>query len=231
LSNSNQLIFDFECHPALSRDSFLIAENNLNAVQWIDKWPDWPSPVLCLFGPSGCGKTHLAQVFKARSNALKLENKWFEREHYAIPAMALIYEDVDLNLNKVSEVSMFHLYNNLKEKGGHLLLTAKTPPSKWALNLKDLKSRLNTAIISEIGLPDDQLMAAVLFKMFSDRQIFVTEKMLKFAINRMERSFSSMRKFVDMVDNVSMSEKRKASVFLIKSVIETMEIETLNNLS
>ena len=230
MANTNQLIFDFKCHPALSRDSFLIAENNLNAIQWIDKWPDWPAPVLCLFGPPGCGKTHLAEVFKARSNALKVENKWLGREYNDIPGKALIYEDMDLNLTKEFEVSIFHLYNNLKEKGGHLLITARTPPSKWTLKLEDLKSRLNTSIISEIGLPDDQLMAAVLLKMFSDKQIFITTKILKFAISRMDRSFSSMQRLVDMVDNVSMSEKRKASIFLIKGVIETMEKETQNNL-
>ena len=48
---------------------FPVADCNLAAVQWIDRWPDWPGPILVVSGPAGCGKTHLAHVWQERSGA------------------------------------------------------------------------------------------------------------------------------------------------------------------
>ena len=41
-----QLPFDFEHRPSLSGEDFLVAPSNREAVAWLDKWPDWPSPVI-----------------------------------------------------------------------------------------------------------------------------------------------------------------------------------------
>src|SRR5690348_17938726 len=64
-----QLILDLGHRPALAEADFLVAPCNQSAVQWLDRWPDWPAPALTLYGPAGCGKTHLARVFAARSEA------------------------------------------------------------------------------------------------------------------------------------------------------------------
>ena len=64
-----QLILDLGHRPALGEADFLVAPCNQAAIQWLDRWPDWPAPALTLHGPTGCGKTHLARVFAVRSQA------------------------------------------------------------------------------------------------------------------------------------------------------------------
>jgi len=39
-----------------------------------------------------------------------------------------------------SEEAVLHLYNHLAESGRHLMLTAKLPPARWGIGLKDLAS-------------------------------------------------------------------------------------------
>ena len=64
-----QLALDFDHRPAFSGEDFLVAPPNVEAVRWLDAWPDWPAPALVVFGPAGSGKTHLAQVFQSLSGA------------------------------------------------------------------------------------------------------------------------------------------------------------------
>jgi hypothetical protein len=52
----SQLAFDLPHVEASGRDDFLISDANRAALAAIDRWPDWPNPVLVLTGPAGCGK-------------------------------------------------------------------------------------------------------------------------------------------------------------------------------
>ena len=68
---ANQLILDLALPPpTYLRDDFVVADGNREALAWIDRWPDWPAPVLSLNGPGGCGKTHLGWIWAARSGAV-----------------------------------------------------------------------------------------------------------------------------------------------------------------
>ena len=71
-NDPQQLPLALEMRPALGRDDFMVADCNSEAVAWIDQWPKWPAPALCLYGPKGCGKSHLAEVWRARSGALQV---------------------------------------------------------------------------------------------------------------------------------------------------------------
>ena len=60
--NSGQLALDLAFRPAMSREDFLVASSNEEAVRQIDRWPDWSAPTLLIVGPEGSGKSHLAEV-------------------------------------------------------------------------------------------------------------------------------------------------------------------------
>ena len=64
-----QLAFDITPRPAFGLDDFYVAPGNADAVAWLDRWPDWPNRALAIHGPAGCGKSHLAQVWRAATDA------------------------------------------------------------------------------------------------------------------------------------------------------------------
>lgn len=223
MSPAGQIAFDFGHRPSSNGEDFLIAPSNREAVAWIDKYPDWPSPALVVHGPPGCGKTHLAQVFVAVSGAARISPGGagaVESLDAAGVAGAAVLDDAETGLD---EEGLLHLYNRLAEREGRLLLTANQPPARWDIRLADLRSRLLAAPAVGIGRPEDGLIAALLVKLFSDRQLRVEPSAIDYMVARMERSFDTARRLVAAIDRTALTEQRAVTVPLIRRVLENME--------
>ncbi len=216
-----QLTLAFEFRPAYGGDHFLVAPCNADAVAWVDRWPDWPSPCLIIHGPAGCGKTHLVEVFRRRAGAQTLSHTALAENRVRDPEEAAggwIVEDADSYLNGGEPEPLFHLFNQVREGRGHLLLSARTAPSQWCIDLADLRSRINAAPAVAIGSPDDELLAAVLVKHFADRQLRVGTDVVDYAVKRMERSFDAVRDLVERLDRQSLRARREITVPLVRQV-------------
>lgn len=226
MTSPAQLRLGFEPRQALGGDDFLVAPNNTDAVAWLDRWPDWPSTVLVIHGPPGCGKTHLCQVFAAAAGARSIA-----RDDLAhVPADALlgdapaaIVDGADTILAADTGQALFHLYNQASEAQKKLLLTGRAPASRWPVGLPDLRSRLSTAISVEIGPPDDPLIAAVVVKLFADRQLRIDDGVVNYLLSRMERSFDAARRLVAAIDDAALAAHRNITVPLVRQVLKGLE--------
>lgn len=199
-----QLPFDLGHRNAFAREDFWVSECNAGAVSWLDKWPAWDAPALVIYGPAGCGKTHLCRVLEQKAGK-----------------GAVIVDDADLKAgDKKAEEELFHLYNRAKEGGARLLLTGKAAPREWNFALPDLKSRVLASPAVAVGPPDDQLMAVLLVKLFSDRQIFVPQDVVQFIMSRVERSFAALRGIVDDIDRRALAEKRAVTIPLVRDLMQ-----------
>ncbi len=214
-----QLALDLGHRPAFGRDDFLVAPGNAEAVAHVDRWPEWVGHALAIFGPPGCGKSHLAHVFALRAAAVVVAPGDVKESSVA----SLIESSSSLVIENGEAVSdpraLFHLFNAMKEKSGHLLLTSREPPSRWSVALPDLKSRLAAVQAVRIDAPDDAMIEAVLVKLFADRQLSVNPDVISYMVRRMDRSFASARRIVDLADTESLAGQRPISVPLIKSVL------------
>ena len=220
-----QIPFDFDPRPALGGDDFLVASSNAAAVQWVERWPNWPGPVLVIAAPEGAGKTHLAHVFQAQTGARLITAKDLQslRADGALAgARALVLEDVEAFLDFGLAEELLHLYNMAREENVKILMTALRPPARWAVDLKDLSSRLKTAPVAEISPPDDSLLTALIVKQFADRQLNVDQDVLTYMLARMDRSFSGVRMLIRAVDEHALSQKRAITIPLVRQVIENL---------
>ena len=213
-----QRTFDWGVRPALGHEDFLVAPCNEAAVAWLDRWPEWPGPALVIHGPPRSGKSHLAEVWRRRSGALALEASTLTQAATGgvDGAAALVVDGLG---GRIDERALLHTYNGVAERGGHLLLTALAPPALWPLSLPDLVSRLRLAPAVAIGLPDDALLAALMVKLFADRQIALAPEVPAYVVPRIERSFEAVAHLVERLDRAALAEGRPVTVPLVRRVL------------
>ncbi|OYX45313.1 MAG: chromosomal replication initiator DnaA [Rhodobacterales bacterium 32-67-9] len=193
-----QLTFDLPVRPALGRGDFFVSPSNALALAALDAG-GWPEGKMLLVGPEGAGKSHLAQVWATETRARVLDAT-------ALPGqppddLALVVEDAErIAGDRAAETALFHLHNHVLARGGRLLLTAGAAPRLWGLTLPDLASRMEATTTATLLPPDDALLAAVLVKLFADRQIAVAPTLIDWLLPRMDRSFAAARRLVAELD-------------------------------
>jgi chromosomal replication initiation ATPase DnaA len=193
---------------SFAREDFLEGPSNAAALKLVESWPDWPNRVVVLAGPEGAGKSHLAAIWADLAGARFLAAHALAETSLlaALSTGALVIED--LASEAIDERSLFHLINLAREEEAFVLVTARTAPSGWSLQVPDLASRLRALPVVELGAPDDALLRAVLVKLFADRQVTVDEGLVAYLATRMERSFAAARTLVEDLDREALRLKR-----------------------
>lgn len=226
---AQQLTFDLPLRPAMGRDDFFVSDANAGAVAQIDGWRDWPQAKLVLCGAAGAGKTHLAHVWAEQAGAQIVAARDVASNVEALSdATALVVEDADTICEDHSpfrgerEEGLFHLHNALAHRQAPLLITARTPPSRWGIELPDLASRMAQAGMATLNPPDDALLMAVMMKRAFDRKLPLTPNILTYAAPRLERSFAAADAFIARVDALALSQKRKPSMAHARAALAQM---------
>lgn len=215
-----QLPLDLEHATGMSRDDLVVSPANAAAVALIDRWPDWPSPVVVLAGPAGSGKSHLAAIWKDISGAEQLHLSSVGDEAAAVRGPVLI-DDIDSA--PLDEQRLFHLINAVRSAGTHLLVTSRRFPAAWGAKLPDLVSRLKAATVVEIAEPDDLLLAGVITKLFADRQVAVEPHLVDYLVRRIERSLSTAIRVVTKLDRAALERKTRITRGLAAEVVSALD--------
>jgi chromosomal replication initiation ATPase DnaA len=216
-----QLPLDLGHGTGYSRDDLVVSTTNSQAVALVDRWPDWPSPVVVLAGPAGSGKTHLASIWRARAGALAVDARHLGDCLAGLGARPASIDDMDAGA--IDEEGLFHLINAVRGAGSHLLLTARRFPAAWGVALPDLTSRLKAAATVEIHEPDDLLLAGVITKLFADRQVEVEPHVVVYLVRRIERSLATAMRVVERLDRTALERKTPITRALAAEAVSAMD--------
>jgi chromosomal replication initiation ATPase DnaA len=210
-ASPRQLTLDWPQKPSFAREDFLVAPSNREALRAIDQWPGWAARLLLLVGPEGAGKSHLASLWAVRADAVTLHAEGMAEASPELwdEGSAMLIEDADRTGR--SEERLFHLVNGALQNEAWLLMTARTAPGEWELKTPDLLSRLRLAPVVRLETPDIELTEAVLFKLFSDRQLQVEPHVIAYIATRIERSLGTARKLVAILDREALAQGRRVT--------------------
>lgn len=223
MSPPRQLTFHWPHSPSFAREDFLPAPSNRDALRAIELWPNWAGRMLMLVGPEGAGKSHLGAIWASAAHAITLSgDRLDERSVEACArADAALIEDADCARD--AEAFFFHLMNAAMQNNAWLMVTGRTTPDAWGLSTPDLLSRLRLAPVVRLDAPDIELTEAVLFKLFSDRQLQVDPHVISYIALRIERSLGAARALVATLDIEALTQGRR--------ITRTMASEALRNIT
>lgn len=204
---SGQLAFELPVRAALGRDAFFVAPANALALAAVDGWRAWPQGRLAVIGPQGSGKTHLAQVWAEAlpGGARRLAGATLTAADAAAAGGTVIDDAAAVAGDAPREAALLHLLNLAQAEGRPVLLTARQAPARWGIRLPDLASRLGAVALAEIAPPDDALLAAVIVKLFADRQVAVGPAVVRYLLPRMERSLAAAAALVARLDALALA--------------------------
>lgn len=214
---AEQLIFDLPPNEALGPEDFFVSDANRDAVRMVTEDLAWPELKLVVVGPKGSGKSHLARIFEGKTDALRISA--YDLPVGLTPDCAVVVEDMD-RLPRAAEETMFHLHNAMHNAKLPLLMTARTPPARWVIELPDLVSRMNAATPIHIDDPDDILLQVLVTKLFADRQVVPSDVVVRSIISKVDRSFEAAARIVTLLDQEALRRKGPVTTQMVTQTLD-----------
>ena len=218
----NQNIFNFDQNKSFNYDDYFVSKSNYFAYGIINKWPKWEKNILNIYGESFSGKTHLSKIFLNKNKGIIIYEKDINDKIFK---KIKIYENIVMdNFNhKIDEKLLYSIFNFIDNENKYLVINSINPINEYKYKLKDLKSRAKNCLFAKIEIPDDELMNAIIFKNFSDRQINIDSKLIDYIAKRIDRSYSKISQFIYKIDELSLKKKKPIDFKIIKEILKKSE--------
>jgi chromosomal replication initiation ATPase DnaA len=214
----DQFILPLTKPPVLDAGNFIMARSNQKALEFIRRWPDWPSAAAALFGPKACGKTHLASIWAEMAHATIISaSELVTVGTRKTASIAFVIEDLD---RTPADAARDHILIALLDRPGiSVLLTGRTPPAQWPVATGDWNSRLQSLIAFQMWSPDDEFLSELVQRHFAERQLHPPASVVNHILAHVERTPAAIAELVDNVDHRALSEKRPLTLRLVMEVL------------
>ena len=216
---TEQQIFNFDSNSIYSEENFIKDSSNLEAFNYLSRFPKWENRLINLYGEKKSGKTFLLNILKNKKNFfyLNYEDEFEKDFDNLFLKDRLIIDNIFINENK-----MFSLINNFILHNKYLIISSRGPITSLKVNLKDLKSRLSQFYLLEIKNPSDNLVYSLIMKFFSDNQVVIRKELIENIVKKIDRSYLRIDDFLTKLNKLTIIKKKKIDYKLINEVFDSI---------
>lgn len=193
-----QIVLPLAMRRSGEAERIVVGSANRSIVEALKQPADWPYRTAVLAGAPRSGKSLLA--------------RWFAGQGHG--------EAVD-GADRLDETDLFHRWNRAQEDGRPLLLVIDG--EHWDIALPDLRSRVGAALQLTIGLPDDEMVGALIAAHAEQRGLVLGEGALTYLVPRVGRSFAAIERLVATIDRLGLERKVAATQSIWRDALEAME--------
>jgi len=216
---TEQQIFNFDSNSIYSEENFIQDSSNLEAFNYLSRFPKWENRLINLYGEKKSGKTFLLNILKNKENFFYINHdEEFQKNFDSLfLKKKLIIDNISIDENV-----MFSLINNFILHNKYLIISSRVPITSSKVDLKDLKSRLRQFYLLEIKNPSDNLVYSLIMKFFSDNQVVIRKEIVENIVKKIDRSYLRIDDFLTKLNKVSIIKKKKIDYKLINEVFNSM---------
>lgn len=226
-----QLTLSIGTVPSSSFESYFIGAANAQACAALKAFcsGDVNEKQLLLWGEPTSGKTHLlsavCQQFAGRGFQVAYLTGELASLDGALSAMEnidlLCLDDVHL-LKSSAQESLFHCINRCRDTDTRLVFSSALSIDELTFSLADLVTRLSWGPVFQLHtLSDEELSGAVALQL-QLRGLEVSDEVIEYIVRRYPRNMVSLTRLIEQLDHASLSEQRRVTIPLVRSVNEQM---------
>lgn len=230
-----QLALGISLRDDATFDNFYLSESdpNCQAVTLLKTLAGGGSSesVIYLWGEAGSGVSHLLQSACQSAEAAGRSFQYLPLADLLALDPAVILDDLeqlelvcidDLHLLEGQprwQTSLFHLYNRVVDAGGQLLLGARKSPRGIGVELADLRSRLQWALVFQLKSLDDTDKLAALRRRGRLRGFDLPQDVARYILHRAPRDTRALFLYLEQLDRASLMAQRKITIPFVKQVL------------
>lgn len=187
-----------------------------------------------LWGSQGLGKTHLLQSCCYHAHNLNRSSFYLDLANLHLPDAAILsgldcFDMVCIdNIEHIAgradwEAAFFHFFNQHRDSGHTLILAANCRPNDIAVQLPDLKTRLNWGLTLKIQpLNEADKISALTIK--AERMGFkISPQVGLFLLSHYHCDLATLWLLLEKIDKASLAAKRKLTVPFLKEILEAID--------
>lgn len=196
-----QLALGISPAPEPSLDNFVPGENvELLARLRELKAGSLAESIVYIWGEPGSGRSHLLRAC-------------------AGPGVD-VADDVDA-LDEAQQIGLFNRINEARESGGAVLAAGNAPPAQLAVR-EDLRSRLGWGLVYQVKPLSDDERAVFLASEAQRRGMRLADDVVWYLLARVRRDLSSLGAILDLLDRVSLEQKRHVTLPLVREALKNL---------
>jgi DnaA-homolog protein len=231
---AQQLPVKFEFRANQTFDDFYPGSNQEIVVQLRKTIAGTGEAFIFLWGDKGHGKSHLLQACCQEASKQGISAFYLDlsKQVSSEPELLTGLEAFDLvcldNIEAIGglqdwELALFNFFNQHRDYGNNLILSAACAPTALAFTLVDLQTRINWGLSLKIqALGDNDKIAAITHKA-QQMGFDIAPQAARFLMTRYDRNLSSLWLMLNMLDKASLAAQRKLTIPFLKDVLETRD--------
>jgi DnaA family protein len=209
-----------EWNPTL--DNF-VAGRNIELIEALRHAIAEKSGERCIYlwGEAGCGKSHLLRATIGQASLSGLAATYV-RGSIPEAAQVVAVDDAD-TLESEAQISLFTLYNRMRESGGFLLVSGQAAPAHLQLR-EDLRTRLGWGLVYQVNGLNDEEKSQALERYALGRGFILPPEVTQYLLRHGRRDLPGLLSVVEAMDRYCLRQKRAASVPLLKEVMQSVSL-------
>ena len=184
-----------------------------------------------LWGKSGQGKSHLLQACCHKAQKQNLSSFYFDLSVAQLPDTSMLngLDEYDVvcfdNIERIAgngiwEQAFFNFFNQHRDRGHKLILSASSAANDIPIQLVDLKTRFNWGLSLKIqSLTDSDQIEALIFKA-NQMGFEIAPQAGRFLLTHYSMDLTSLWALLEKLDKASLAAKRKLTIPFLKQILD-----------